>query len=127
MTINRVLYNIMTDKLAATRDFYMRLLEMPAIYESDWYIVLKPATNSPHELGIIDVNSEVVPERFRAAPAGSYLTFVVDDVARSFERARELGLDILEEPTDLFYGQRRMLVADPNGLLVDISSPTPNE
>ncbi len=127
MAINRVLYNIMTSDLAATRDFYVRLLDMVPIYDSAWYIVLKPAEESPHELGIIDVSHEVVPEAFRGSPAGTYLTFVVGDVTEVFRRAQDLGLEILEPPTDLFYGQRRMLLADPNGLLVDISSPTSGE
>jgi uncharacterized glyoxalase superfamily protein PhnB len=99
---------------------------MHLLYESDWYIVLKPTEDAPHELGIIDVNHQVVPEAYRATPQGSYVTFVVDDVLTTFGRAKELGLDVIQEPTDLFYGQRRMLLRDPNGLLVDVSSPTPS-
>ena len=97
MTINRVLYNIMTTDLGGTRDFYLHLLDMHLLYESDWYIVLKPSDDSPHELGIIDVNSEVVPEDFRAAPQGSYVTFVVDDVLKTFSRAKDLGVNIVQE------------------------------
>jgi catechol 2,3-dioxygenase-like lactoylglutathione lyase family enzyme len=124
MTITRVLYNIMTDDLAGTRDFYERLLGMVPIYDSSWYVVLKPSETSAHELGIIDVNSEVVPQSFRGRPtSGSYLTFVVDDVEKIFRRAKSQKLNVLEAPQDLFYGQRRMLVLDPNGLLIDISSP----
>jgi catechol 2,3-dioxygenase-like lactoylglutathione lyase family enzyme len=126
MAINRVLYNIMTADLGATKDFYLRLLDMHLLYESDWYIVLKPTEDAPHELGIIDVNHQVVPEAYRATPQGAYVTFVVDDVLTTFGRAKELGLDVIQEPTDLFYGQRRMLLRDPNGLLVDVSSPTPS-
>lgn len=119
MAINRVLYNIMTADLGTTKDFYLRLLDMHLLYESDWYIVLKPTEDAPHELGI-------VPEAYRANPHGVYVTFVVDDVLKTFGRAKELGLDVIQEPTDLFYGQRRMLLRDPNGMLVDVSSPTPS-
>jgi uncharacterized glyoxalase superfamily protein PhnB len=62
---------------------------------------------------------------FRAAPTGGMLTLVVDDVDAVHARAQEAGIEIVEPPTDLFYGQRRMLVTDPNGLLVDISSECP--
>lgn len=53
------------------------------------------------------------------------LTVVVDDVDTVHARARAAGIEIVEPPTDLFYGQRRMLVTDPNGLLVDVSSECP--
>lgn len=125
MAVDRLLYNIMTEDVPGTRDFYVGLLDMVPHYDSDWYVILKPAGEAPYELGIIAKGNDVVPEPFRTPPGGGYLTFVVDDVMLVFERAKQAGLAILEEPTDLFYGQRRMLVTDPNGLLVDISSPTP--
>jgi len=125
MSFNRVIPNIMTRDLAGTRDFYLRLMDMHVHYDSDWYVILKPSQHSPHELGIIDVDHEIIPEPFRGVPQGSYLTFVVDNVRQVYQRAKELELNILEAPTDQFYGQRRMLLTDPNGLLLDISSPTP--
>ena len=39
----------------------------------------------------------------------------VDDVDKHFERAREAGATILEEPKDQFYGDRRYGAADPEG------------
>jgi len=125
MPVNRVLYNISTEDVPGTRDFYVGLLDMVPHYDSDWYVILKPAGEGPFELGIIARSSDVVPTSLGSAPGGGYLTCVVDDVMMVFERAKRTGLAILEEPTDLFYGQRRMLITDPNGLLVDISSPTP--
>jgi hypothetical protein len=35
----------------------------------------------------------------------------------------ELELEILQEPRNEFYGQRRFLNVDPNGCLLDICSP----
>ena len=32
---------------------------------------------------------------------------------------------MIEPPTDLFYGQRRMLVVDPDGQILDVSSECP--
>jgi hypothetical protein len=34
-----------------------------------------------------------------------------------------MGARILQEPRNEFYGQRRFLLADPSGRLVDICSP----
>lgn len=40
-----------------------------------------------------------------------------------FEIAQLEKFSIVKESTDTFYGQRRLLLQDPNGTLVDISSP----
>ena len=39
----------------------------------------------------------------------------VDDVDAHFRRAVEAGAEILERPTDTFYGDRRYTAADPEG------------
>jgi len=41
----------------------------------------------------------------------------VDDVDKHFRTAREAGAEILEEPTDQFYGDRRYGATDPEGHL----------
>ena len=52
-----------------------------------------------------------------------YVTFVVDDVDVAYERAVDMGVPIIREPRNEFYGQRRFLVTDPSGCLIDICSP----
>ncbi|WP_366135948.1 VOC family protein [uncultured Maribacter sp.] len=51
------------------------------------------------------------------------MTFVVDNTDEIFKIAESEKFEIISEPTDTFYGQRRLLLKDPNGTLVDISSP----
>ena len=43
------------------------------------------------------------------------LYIYVDDVDKHFQRARESGATILEEPEDQFYGDRRYAAEDPEG------------
>lgn len=124
-TIRRTMYNIAADDLGAARDFYRTLFDMDTIYESDWYIVLVPVEGPRFELGIIARNSEVTPTPATRPHGGGYLTFVVDEVLVAFEQAKAMGAEIIEPPTDLFYGQRRMLMRDPAGTIVDVSSPVP--
>jgi uncharacterized glyoxalase superfamily protein PhnB len=52
-----------------------------------------------------------------------YLTFVVPDVNLVYEKALVMGLRIVQEPKNEFYGQRRFLSLDPSGCLIDICSP----
>jgi uncharacterized glyoxalase superfamily protein PhnB len=66
-----------------------------------------------------------VPAAFRGSPAGIVVTVVVPDVDEVHRAVVEQGLDVVEAPRNLFYGQRRMLVRDPSGTLVDVSSECP--
>ena len=52
------------------------------------------------------------------------MTIVVDDVEPVYTRAVESGVAVVVPPRDEFYGQRRLLVSDPYGYLVDVSNPT---
>jgi len=120
--MERLFFNILSSDVEKTRDFYVNLLGMRVHFDSDWFVILKPQGDSSFELGIIDENHETVPVSAKGNAAGLYPTFVVDDVEVVHEHAVEMGCDIIEPPTDMFYGQRRLLVRDPNGIVADISS-----
>lgn len=120
--LTRLLTNLCADDLVASRDFYTALFDFQVDYDSDWFVHLISA-DKQLELGIIKRTSDVVPPDFQQPTQGMYLTFVVDDVEAVFQQAQELGLNILQPPADTFYGQRRLLLTDPGGTLVDISSP----
>ena len=119
----RILTNICSQDLPASKDFYVSLLDLRVKYDSDWYVQLCTADNPEIEYGIIDRDHALVPEAYRHRPTGMYVTFVVHDVDASYKRALELGAPIVQELRNEFYGQRRFLTQDPNGCLVDICSP----
>jgi catechol 2,3-dioxygenase-like lactoylglutathione lyase family enzyme len=123
MTFTRILTNICSDRLAESRDFYVALLGFEINYDSDWYVQLRCPSNPELEFGIISHSSDLVPPQYRAAPTGMYVTFVVGDVDASYAKAVAMGLHIVQEPKNEFYGQRRFLTVDPNGCLIDICSP----
>jgi uncharacterized glyoxalase superfamily protein PhnB len=52
-----------------------------------------------------------------------YVTFVAPDVDEVYKKAQEMGAKIIQEPRNEFYGQRRFLVLDPAGCLIDVCSP----
>ncbi len=119
----RILPNICSADLPASRDFYVALLGLEVKYDSDWYVQLN-VPGQPHiEYGIIQQNHELVPSEYQQSPTGMYITFVVDDVDASFEKAQAMGLEIVQPPRNEFYGQRRFLTKDPDGSLIDICSP----
>lgn len=55
--------------------------------------------------------------------SGLVLTFVVNDVELYYKKAMQFGMKIIQKPTNLLYGQRRLLIEEPSGALIDISSP----
>jgi PhnB protein len=122
MSILRAFVSVFSESLPETRDFYVELFDWRVDFDSDWFVHLQARENAALELGIIRRNHEIVPDAFRSAPAGTMITIVVPDVDALHEIAVERGLAIVEPPRDLFYGQRRMLLRDPSGTLVDVSS-----
>ncbi len=54
------------------------------------------------------------PKRLGQETVGIYV-YVDDDVDARFERAREAGATITEEPTDQEYGERRFTAEDLEG------------
>lgn len=114
--------NICSENLAESRDFYTKLFDFNVDYDSDWFVHLI-SKDKKLELGIIYRTNEIVPNDFQNNPQGFYITFVVDDVDETFEIAKSENFEVLSKPKDTFYGQRRLLLKDPNGVLVDISSP----
>jgi catechol 2,3-dioxygenase-like lactoylglutathione lyase family enzyme len=123
MSFSRILTNICSDRLSESRDFYVALLGFEIRYDSDWYVQLRNPSNYEQEFGIILRSHNLVPQEFQTAPTGMYVTFVVPDVDEVYEKALAMGLRIVQEPRNEFYGQRRFLTTDPNGCLIDICSP----
>ena len=114
--------NIVASDVAATKSWYVDLLGWETEFDGDWFVHLKAPNAAGVELGIIAVGHEIVPADLLPTAGGSLLTIVVDDVDDAHERAEDLGYDVVEQPQDLFYGQRRMILRDPAGTLVDVSS-----
>jgi len=122
--MNRCFSNILSKNVSATATFYEELLGMRRHFDSNWFVILAHDNIEGLELGILQRNHEIVPEAVQAAPAGVMITFVVDDCDAVHERALKQGALVVETPVDMPYGQRRMLLKDPDGTVVDISAPT---
>ena len=121
----RAFFSILSADLARSTDWYVSLFDYQIEFDSDWFVHLRDPDIAHLELGIMAIDHEVVNERMRSSPTGGLVTLVVDDVDAVYAAAQSRGIEIVEPPTDLFYGQRRMLLADPDGQIVDVSSECP--
>lgn len=121
--MNRAFVNILTKDVASTAQFYEELLGMKRIGDFGWFVILTHKEMPRYEIGILDRSHETIPKEISADPAGFIGTFVVDDVEEVYLQAIAMEAEIIQEPTDLPYGQRRLLLQDPAGAVVDVSSP----
>ncbi len=120
--MNRLFANICSSNLSKAKGFYTELFGFQVKYDSDWFVHLCDPANGSLELGLIAKNHELVPESARSQSSGIYITLVVDDVDFVYRKAQELKVKIIDPPTPTFYGQKRMLLQDPDGSLLDVSS-----
>lgn len=104
---------LFTDDVAATKDFYARLLV--AEPEAEW------PGGAIFSAGRAKV---LVHERAGALEGGppneDHVALSVDDLAAAYEQLRALGVDFLVEPRDYPWG-RSAYLRDPDGRLVELA------
>ena len=121
--MNRAFVSILTSDVAPMAQFYQDLLGMTRTGDFGWFIILSHHEMPSLEFGILDISHPTIPDGLSATPAGFITTFVVGDFEDTYARAIEMKAKIIQEPTDLPYGQRRFMLRDPAGTAVDISAP----
>jgi catechol 2,3-dioxygenase-like lactoylglutathione lyase family enzyme len=125
-----------TARLQESRDFYTGLLGFEATFEADWYVSLRrpgapgtpgtPGTpGAPsYELALVDHTHPTVPAAYRHPVRGLLLNVEVDDVDAEWERlVVRAGLRPELPLRSEDFGQRHFIVADPNGVLIDVITP----
>jgi predicted enzyme related to lactoylglutathione lyase len=121
--MQRCFTNILCADVDGTASFYESLLGLHRHYDSDWFVILSHHDLPGLEFGLLQRNHAIVPDAVKLAPAGVMMTFVVAHCDAVHDTARAIGAKVLEPPTDMPYGQRRMLLRDPEGTVLDISAP----
>lgn len=120
--VKRSFPNIMSKDIEKTCEFFRALLDFKTTYTSDWFIHMEQK-DSNVQIGILKSDSSIVPNSRHGTCEGVMLTFVVESADKALESATKMGLKVLEKPRDLFYGQRRLLIEEPeSAVLIDISS-----
>jgi catechol 2,3-dioxygenase-like lactoylglutathione lyase family enzyme len=123
MQISSVYPVLCTADLAASKDFYVRLFGYEVTFEADWYVSLR---RGPYELALLDHEHPTLPAAYRRPVAGLLINFEVAD-DQSFPFGVDVGEGLAPELAlrDEDFGQRHFIVADPNGVLVDVITPIP--
>lgn len=123
VTVARLLPNVCTDRMEETRDFYMQLLGFVVGFEHQgWYIQMASPTNPQLQIGIVRRDHEFTPKAFQYPAQGVIISAQVEDVEATYAAVKTRDFDIAHDICDEEFGMRRFMVADPNGLLVNLFS-----
>lgn len=123
MKFNSLFPLIQVTDVAATARFYIEHLGFTPVFESDWYMHLKGNSDGLFEMAVIAHDHDSIPPQGRVPSKGVILSFYVDDAAAEAERLEAAGVTIAQPLRDEAFGQRHVIVADPNGILIDIITP----
>ena len=119
--VTRLLPNICTDLMAETRDFYVGFLGFVVRFEhSGWYIQVSAPDNPQLQIGIVRRDHEFTPQGFRQPAQGVIISVQVEDVDAAYAAAVKRGFKVADEIRNEDFGMRHFMVADPNGLLVNV-------
>ena len=109
MSVRRIVPDLRTTDLAATRSFYEGVLGMEVTMDLGWVVTLR----SP---------DQPVAQVTLQGEGGPDLTIEVDDVDAAYALARRLGHEIVRPLADEPWGVRRFFVRDPAGTVVNVMS-----
>lgn len=117
---------IQTERVADTAAFYEKHFDFRSLFAADWYVHLQHARQPEVNLAILAAGHPTIPSCARHKSLnGMLLNFEVEDVDDARRRLGEAGLCIAQELRDEDFGQRHFIVADPNGVLIDVIQPIP--
>ncbi|MBC8100174.1 MAG: VOC family protein [Armatimonadetes bacterium] len=115
----------MSDKIAATRDFYVQHFGFQIVFEADWYVSLK-SEDGHYELAVVAYQHETVVAAYQQPVQGLLLNFEVDDADTEYDRLiNTAGLPLRRALITEDFGQRHFTTSDPNGVLIDVIQVVP--
>ena len=113
---------VVTDRMAACRDFYVKHFGFEVHFEASWFVFLGSGATGIAFMTPDHPSRPPGPERFSGR--GLFLTLQVADAAYTYRRVRDSGAKIAYPLKDEAWGQRRFGVVDPSGLWLDVVQQT---
>jgi catechol 2,3-dioxygenase-like lactoylglutathione lyase family enzyme len=114
---------VQVEDVEATARFYETHFGFTRTFSSDWYVQLRAASEHPFEMAFIRYDHDSIPPEGQVVTRGLILSFYVEDAAAEEQRLAAAGLKIAQPLRDEVFGQRHFILADPNGLLIDVITP----
>jgi catechol 2,3-dioxygenase-like lactoylglutathione lyase family enzyme len=108
--------------VARSVEFYVELLGLDVVVDHGWYVEL--GVGERVVLALVVSGHETVPRHADGPARGLLVSFEVDDAAAVADRCVALGCRVVAPLTDEL-GQRHVMVADPDGTIVDVIERIP--
>ena len=116
---------LLVDDVVATAAFYQTHFGFRSLFTSDWYVHLQHADHPNVNLAFVSANHETVPEGSRTPASGLLINFEVDDPDAVYAKITAAGIPVLHTLRDEDFGQRHFIIADPNGVMIDVIKQIP--
>jgi catechol 2,3-dioxygenase-like lactoylglutathione lyase family enzyme len=101
--------------IAAAKEFYVRVFEVPVVYEDEVSAVFGFAGTMVNLLARSEAPDLVAPRQIGFEGTSVLLTIEVDDVDAECARLGQMGVFLLNGPVDRPWGRRTAAFADPAG------------
>ena len=118
MKIKSVSAAFTTNKVAESRDFYVKYFGAKVTFDCGWYVNLAFGNEST----TLQFMSPQQPEHQHSSGAGLLFNFSVDDVDEEYQKLTQAGLAIVVPLEDHPWGDRGFAIQDPNGISLYIYS-----
>ncbi len=114
---------LFAEDLAAAREFYQDVLELPLVFEDPNSAVFRLGDTLLNLLKISEARELIEPARVAGRDAGSRMVFTirVDDVDARVAALAERGLTMLNGPVDRPWGVRTASFMDPAGNIWELA------
>lgn len=107
-----------TNKVAESRDFYVKYFDAKVTFDCGWYVNLAFGNEST----TLQFMSPQQPEHQLSSGAGLLFNFSVDDVDEEYHKLTQAGLAVVVPLEDHPWGDRGFAIQDPNGISLYIYS-----
>jgi catechol 2,3-dioxygenase-like lactoylglutathione lyase family enzyme len=115
VSIRRVVPNLASEDIAATRDFYVGLLGFDVVMDLGWIVTVASPSNATAQISL-------AAEGIRAQSDAPVITVEVANVDAVHAAAVERGIEIVRALRDEEWGVRRFFVRDPDGRVINVMS-----
>lgn len=113
--MRRIVPNIYSNDIEASKRFYTGFLDMELAMDMDWVLTFVSTENRTAQISIFR-NEEGRPLDNSAL----FLSIEVSDIDQWHERALEQSIEIVYPITNEDWGVRRFFVKDPNGVTINL-------
>jgi len=121
--MNLVSIRIITANVTAMADFYERLTGGTVVRLGDQFAEVRTAS-ATLAIGSVETVGLFGPGSVRPADNNTaIIEFLVADVDLEFARLREWIAEFVTEPTTMPWGNRSLLLRDPDGNLINLFAP----